>query len=384
MRQSDFIRPMKILHVVYSFGIGGSESVAREVAMCLQERGHVNMVVALEHDGPLSGEFRDRGIAAHSVGRAGKSMLRAMRDMIGVCKEFRPDVIHTHHMYMLFHTVPAAVRVRAPIVHTEHEFWSLDTRKGRLLMPLLGRFCGRITAVNDDTGRFMVDELRLREDKLATVFNGIDLRRFNGSSILSRRSLGLSPGDKVAVVVARLEQVKNHDMLLHAWQRVCRAVPQARLLVIGEGSQSDILKLRNAELGLNGKVIFLGPRRDVHDILPLADVAVLSSRDEGLPMCLLEAMAVGLPVVSTDVGGVGRLVKEGEHGRLVPDDDDEAFARAVVDLFGDGERARAMGRAGLSLVKGMYDLETSVDRYQEMYAELAGMSRYAEPKASGA
>lgn len=365
-------RPLKILHVVYSFGIGGSESVAREVALILQERGHKNMVVALDHDGPLSAEFRRHGIAIYSVNKVNKTILGAMGEITDVCREFQPDVIHTHHMYTLFYTVFGAFRAGAPIVHTEHEFWSLDTLKGKLLMPFMGCFCGKITAVNDDTKQFMADVLRLQKRKLETVLNGIDLRRFNGNSALSREDLGLKPEHKVAGIVARLEPVKNHAMLLRAWKRIAERLSEAMLLIVGEGSLEHELKAQVETLGIKGHVRFLGPRRDVHDLLPLMDVAVLTSINEGLPMFLLEAMAVGLPVAAAAVGGVPKLIRDGEHGRLVGNDDDAALAEAVVAMFANPDLLKEMGRTNMALVKGRYDLEASVDRYFEMYCDLTG------------
>lgn len=359
--------PLRILHVVYSFGIGGSETVAREVALRLGEQGHANMVVALEHDGPLSGEFRSAGIAAHALNRGEGSMLGAMYRLFRLVREFRPHALHTHHMYMLFHAVPAAVLTRTPIVHTEHEFWSLDTAKGRLLMPFLARFCRWITAVNDETRQFMEQRLDLSGKLLVTVRNGIDIKRFSGTGTLRRADMGLGSDDRVAVIVARLEPVKNHHMLLRAWQQVVREVAGAKLLVAGTGSLAEALRDDAAALGLADSVHFLGPRRDVHEILPLADMAVLSSCDEGLPLFLLEAMAAGLPVVSTRVGGVPRLISEGENGHMVDEGDEQALAQAVAGLLNDPSRASRMGAAGRRRVEAAYDLDAAVGRYLDLY-----------------
>lgn len=371
---TDSASPLRVAHIVYSFGLGGSETVAREVAVQLAERGHRNMVVALEHDGPLAEEFRAMGIAAHAVERADKGMVQSMLDVWRLVRTFRPDVLHTHHMYMLFYTVPAAVLTRTPIVHTEHEFWSLDTRKGRLFMPVLGRFCRWITAVNEETRRFMQDALGLQRGKLVTVLNGVDVQRFapqsNGTGPeLNRADMGLEADARVAVIVARLEPVKNHSMLLHAWRQVLDAEPRARLVVVGAGSMHDALRQEAERLNLGKAVLFTGPRRDVPALLRLADVAVLSSHDEGLPMCLLEAMATELPVVATDVGGVSGVVRNGENGLLVAPDDPAAFAAAVLELFQDTAAARRMGREGRAGVLGRYDLGAAVDRYLALYRD---------------
>ncbi len=364
------MKKLRIMHVLYSLDIGGSETVGSEIAKYMQSNGHSNMVVALEHDGVLSAELRALGIETRAVNRAGKGMFEAMKDVWDIISEFKPEVIHTHHMYTLFYTVAGAFRFRVPIVHTEHEFWTLDTRNGKLYMPFLGRFCGAITAVNDSTRDFMRDSLKLQPRKLVTVLNGIDLKRYNARTSLARSDIGLKDSDKVAGIVARLDKVKNHEMLIRAWTIVVKEAPEAMLVVVGEGEEEKFLKGLVKELNLDGRVVFLGPRRDVSDILPLLDVAVLSSREEGLPMTLLEAMASELPVVATAVGGVPQLVKDGSNGLLCESGDESGMAAAIVEIFNSGKNAREMGMAGLRLVREKYSLDSSAGYYESMYLNL--------------
>lgn len=364
------MKKLRIMHLLYSLDIGGSETVGSEIARYMQSNGHSNMVVALEHDGVLSAELNARGIETRAIERADKGMFESMKDVWDLVSEFRPDVIHTHHMYTLFYTVAGAFRFRVPIVHTEHEFWTLDTRNGRLYMPFLGRFCGVITAVNDSTRHFMRDSLKLQQNKLVTVLNGIDLNRYNSQTSLERRDIGLEAGDKVASIVARLDKVKNHEMLLRAWSLVTEKVPVAKLVIVGEGDQEPLLKKQVQESGLGESVIFLGPRRDVADILPLLDVAVLSSSEEGLPMTLLEAMASELPVVATAVGGVPQLVRDRVNGLLCGNGDESGMAEALVKIFSSKSTACDMGQAGLQLVRERYSLDYSAGCYERMYLNL--------------
>ena len=364
------MKKLRIMHVLYSLAIGGSETVGSEIAKHMQSNGHTNMVVALEHDGPLSSELQTFGIETRVVDRSNKGMFEAMKDIWKIVAEFKPDVLHTHHMYTLFYTVAAGTRFRVPIVHTEHEFWTLDTRNGKLYMPFLGRFCGVITAVNESTRLFMQDSLKLQCKKLTTVPNGIDLKRFNSETSLTRADLGVEEGDKLAGIVARLDKVKNHSLLIRAWAEVLKHVSEAKLLIIGEGGEAADLKNQMQAAGLQGKIIFLGPRRDVSEILPLLDVAVLSSHEEGLPMTLLEAMASELPIVATSVGGVPQLIEDRGNGLLVADDDELGMARALVEIFSSKSFSRKLGQAGLHLVLNKYSLDYSAGCYEDIYLKL--------------
>jgi glycosyltransferase involved in cell wall biosynthesis len=187
-----------------------------------------------------------------------------------------------------------------------------------------------------------------------------------------RRALGLDAAAPVVGVVGRLEAQKGHTYLLDAWPDVRRDFPGARLLVVGDGALRAELEARALGPGLHGSVTFTGFRADVPRVLAALDVLVLPSLYEGMPLTVIEASAMGLPVVATAVDGTPEVVRDGETGRLVPPARPAALADALRALLADPARARAMGRAGRAHVLARFDLDTQVEATARVYRRVAG------------
>jgi len=355
----------RIMQVVYSLGVGGSEMVARDIALGLKGLGWANAVCALERGGALQSELEQAGVQTFVSGR-NAGVLGTMFKLFRAIRRFRPDVVHTHHLYELFYAWPGALLCGAGIVHTEHEYFSLENGKARFFIRLLSRLCKRVTAVNRETASYLENLLGWPKDRVATIVNGIDLQAF-GEARPDRASLGLAEQDRVIGIVARLEPVKGHDVLFTAFTQVQEKFPDAALLVVGDGSRRQELERMADSLGIAGRVRFLGMRRDVPQLLAAMDVMALSSLEEGLPVSILEAMGAGLPVVASAVGGIPAVVQDLETGMLVPAGDVQALAGALERVLGDAVLARAMGTAGFRLVSGKYGANAMVQSYREIY-----------------
>ncbi|MDO9583008.1 MAG: glycosyltransferase [Desulfomicrobium sp.] len=356
---------MRILQVIYCFGIGGSESVARDIALNMTE-GCTHGVAALEHDGPLRQVLEAGQVATFLIDKKPTERFSPMLRLWRAMRQFKPDVVHTHHLYELFYAWPGALLSRTHIVHTEHEYFSLISSKACFRLRQLSRFCSAVTGVNEETSAFLRDKVGIPAHKVHTVVNGIDLARFQQTG-LDRKALGLSEDDLVAGIVARLHPVKDHAMLLNAFRLVADQEPRAKLLIIGDGTERGKLEQQADQLGLGGHVRFLGARSDVPDILQCLDVFVLSSKEEGLPLCILEAMAAGLPVVATNVGGIPSVVRPDDNGMLVDPEDSRAMANALLSLFSDKEKRIRLGMNGRRLVEQHYDLKHSIAAYTSLY-----------------
>ena len=356
---------MRVMQVIYSFGIGGSEIVARDIALNMRH-DTVHSVVALEFDGPLRQTLENEGVRTWVINRHPDEYLGPMLRIWRAIRDFKPDVVHTHHLYQLFYTWPGALCTGARIVHTEHECYSLLEPKSCFRLRQLARFCKIVTGVNSETSSFLREKVGISLHKVHTVANGINLNRY-GHCRLSRVALGLTVNNLVVGIVARLDEVKDHPMLLRAFRIVAEKLPQASLLIIGDGPRRPQLEQLAGEFGLGEKVRFLGARFDVPDLLSCIDVMVLSSRMEGLPLSILEAMAALKPVVATDVGGVSAVVRPGETGLLVPAGDSEAMALALISLLADSDKANQMGRNGRRLIEQNYDLEKTLSKYISLY-----------------
>lgn len=356
---------MQILQIIYCFGIGGSESVARDIALNMTD-GCTHGVAALEHDGPLRQVLEAGQVATFLIDKKPTERFSPMLRLWKAMRQFKPDVVHTHHLYELFYAWPGALLSGARIVHTEHENFSLMSSEACFLLRQLSRFCSAVTGVNEETSVFLRDQVGIPTRKVHTVVNGIDLSRYQQAGLI-REDLGLSMDDLVAGIVARLHPIKDHVMLLYAFRLVADQEPRAKLLIVGDGAERYNLEQLADQLGLGGHVRFLGARSDVPDILQCLDVFVLSSKEEGLPLCILEAMAAGLPVVATNVGGIPSVVRSDDNGVVVSPEDSRAMANALLSLFSDKEKRVHLGMNGRRLVEQHYDLKHSIAAYASLY-----------------
>jgi glycosyltransferase involved in cell wall biosynthesis len=208
--------------------------------------------------------------------------------------------------------------------------------------------------------------------RIRTIRNGVDLSRFTGVDRTGAREvLGLGGRGLVVVTIGRLVPVKDHMTLLEALAQLHRRGTAVTAVIAGDGPLKDQLRQQAAALGLGDAVRFLGHRTDVETVLAAADVFVLSSESEGLSNTILEAMAAGLPVVATSVGGADEIIQDGVTGRLVPSGSPVKMAEALASMLGDPAVRRSMGSAGRARAEAEFSLEGMVQRYQVLYCELA-------------
>ncbi len=226
-------------------------------------------------------------------------------------------------------------------------------------------------AARELSGRFHVPE-----SKVENIGVGTDLERISAAEPAEelRRELDLGES-KVVGVVAKLSPVKGHGRFLEAAALTARTYGDVRFLVVGDGSERPALEREAGELGLSGKVHFIGVRDDVPAVLKLMDVLVLSSLSEGSPNVLLEGMAAGVPVVAMSVGGVPEVVEDGVSGFLVDPGDAPGLSNAVLRLLNDSDRAREMGRKGRAIAAENYDINRVIARVEDVFTSLLERAR---------
>jgi glycosyltransferase involved in cell wall biosynthesis len=276
-------------------------------------------------------------------------------------RRWKPDVVHTHNTKPLVYAGPAArlAGVRS-LIHTRHGQRFGADRSQTALFRLAARLADRVICVSHDSARLSVQE-GIAARKVGTVWNGIDVDRF----------AYLGPADDgPAVMVGRLSPEKDVDNLLRATALVAGQRPDFRLEVAGDGPCMPALRQAAAELGLDRNVTFLGEVRDVPALLARAGFFVLPSLTEGISLTLLEAMARGLPVIATRVGGNPEVVVDGETGVLVPPSDPGQLAQAILHLLPDLEGRRRMGLAGRKRVEEFFSVRRMVAEYEACYLQL--------------
>ena len=304
--------------------------------------------------------------------------LRALRHLVRAFREFRPDIVHTHTAKAGAIGRVAARIARVPVVvHTfhGHVFESYFGRRtsGAIvaLERSLARRTDRIVAVSDEVARDLIQRFKVAApEKVVVIPVGVPLAPLlaidDTQRAAAREALGLAPGAPVAVLAGRLVPVKLPAMALDAWSWVRAALPDATLLVVGDGPLRDALERRG-----DAGVRFLGWRDDLARIWAAADVALLTSRNEGTPVALIEAAAAGVPAVATNVGGVPSVVEDGVTGVLVPSGDFARFGAAVLTLLRDSRRRTRMGAAARRRAAARFGHERLLTDLRRLYSSLA-------------
>jgi glycosyltransferase involved in cell wall biosynthesis len=312
----------------------------------------------------------------------------AVRLLAAHLASVRPDVIHTH-MYRADIVGTEAAQLLAETghrrpyvvstVHSSRVRSSEDRDRIRRLTP----YMDQLIAVSNSIERKIADEHRTGAP-VRLIYNGVDLERYDHQEpcCTLRDEYGMEPGSQIVGVVARLEPEKGHQTLIEAWPYVLRRVPDAYLLIVGEGSRREELEQLAAARKVAHRVVFTGRRDDIPAVTAALDVAVLPSWREAQGLSILEAMALSRPVVASDVGGIPEMIEDGVTGLLVPHDDPVALAAAIVRLLEDHGLADTIARAGHDLVHDRFCIELMVKAIEQIYDEGARAVRLAESAAS--
>jgi len=280
----------------------------------------------------------------------------------------QPDIVHSHLLRAHLAVSLASLCRRAPtIIMTEHQ---ADPRCWALrLLRIASRKATVVTGVSEAVRRHLLDH-GLSARRVVAIPNGIDVETVARAEPVAPDQLGLPEDSRVLLFVGRLTHQKGLDVLLNAFSMISAEVPAAHLLVAGDGEDRQELEHLAERLGLGRRVRFLGRRDDVPGLLKAAETVVLPSRWEGLSLVLLEAMAVGRPVVAARVEGHEEVLTDGETGLLVEPQSPEALASALRRLLSDASLAARLGGAAGDLVRRALTATTMTSRYIELYDEL--------------
>jgi len=367
---------MRIAHVLSSFELGGQERVALDLARAQREQGHWVAALSLAEGGALRRDFVAAEIAIRELGAQSGFEPSLVPRLARVLSSDGIEVVHTHNPRALVYGAPAGKLAGAVVVHSKHGV-NPDPLRRRVLRRGAALCVDAYVAVTSSLARLARAAHECDPERIEVVPNGIQLSAFGPDAAAReqiRRELGIPSDAWVIGTVGRLAPEKDHALLLRASEGLRRA--GVHLLVVGEGPERPRLE---GEL----LVHLPGMRSDVPSWLAAFDVFALSSRSEGLPLALLEAMATELPVVATRVGGVADLVEEGVTGLLVPAGDAPRLGAALAELSADRARARRMGRAGDARVRERHSAEEMAASYLRLYQRLLGAARLRHARARG-
>lgn len=350
----------RICHISLGTNVGGMEKLLVEFARFSDRRRFELTFFSLQRRGKLADEIENYGCVVHDFAKREGLQPSLILRMARKLRQLQPQIVHTHNTAAFFYGACAAMCARVPvIVHTRHGQRFSASRRETMFFRWLSRGANQIVSVSDDARRLSWDE-GVPSEKTRTIRNGVDLSRF---PYVGPQAYG------PAILVARLSAEKDVATLVRAMQIVQRHQPQLALNIVGEGDQRLQLERLVESLNLRAPVRFLGERRDIPELLSHASMFVLPSLTEGISLTLLEAMARGLPVIATRVGGTPEVVLDGITGLLVPARAPELLAQAMLQLHGNPPQAAQMGQCGRERVEQCFSIESMVSQYEQLYSQ---------------
>ncbi len=361
--------------MVHGLPIGGAEVMVDRLVRGL---GHFYRlsVACLDEVGELGERLKRDGIPVYELGRRQGFDWRCVRRLLACAKKEGATLIHAHQ-YTPF-AYAAAMRVmggRPQVLFTEHGRFYPDrsSLKRRWFNRLMTKPTDRFVAVGKDVREALVNHEGISERRIEVVYNGIDLAQIR--SHLScredvRGKLGFGGQDFLVLQVARLDKIKDHATALRTMALVAEAEPHIHLVIVGDGPERSQIDQDIARLRLGGRVKMLGMRRDVPQLLAAADAFLLTSVSEGIPVTVIEAMATGVPVVATSVGGLPELIEDGTSGLLAPRGDAKGLAAALGRLAHNDDLTAQLVSAGRRRAEQHFSERQMTTRYAEIYAEM--------------
>ncbi len=371
-------RPVRVVHVVYSFGIGGLENVIVQLINRLPPSRFEHVVLSLTTVSDFHQRIAQAGVRFIELNKPPGHAVPLYRRVYRLLRELKPDVLHTCNLAAL-ELVPLAWLARVPLrVHAEHG-WDAHDRHGgnpryRRLRRLYRPFVSHYVAVSQDLDDYLGRAIGVPAHRRSLIANGVDTDTFAPAHGVPRAVPGrpFEPGKHWLVgTLGRLQTAKNQPLLARAFVRALQCQPAmrdtARLIIVGEGLLRAEIERVLADACMTDLAWLPGARSDVADVLRLLDLFVLPSQTEGTSCTLQEAMASGLPVVATAVGGTPDLVQDGVTGYLVPPDDEQALADAMVRAFGSPDNSARQGEAGRQHAVRRFAIGAMVQRYQQLF-----------------
>ena len=356
---------MKILHTEASPGWGGQEiRVLDEAEGCI-ERGHKVWIAGQPHS-QIVPASRKRGIETFEL-PFGRVNFNTVRAMIGLIRQLDPDIVVTHSRNDTWIATLGILfgRGRAKLIRMRHV--SIPVKPGLRNRWLYGRRAARVVTTGEMIRSHLIEVLKLDPSHVVSIPTGTDLSRYHpGDKTQARAKLGLPADKKLIGMVATLRSWKGHRFMVDALLE--RKLDGAILVLVGDGPQEPMLRKQVEERGLKERVIFAGRREDVQDWLRAFDVFVLpSTGNEGIPQALMQAMATGLPVVTTPVGAIPELVVHNESGFIVQPENPASLAEGIAAVLSDPALAKRLGDAGRVIVERKHTKAAMLDAMEEVF-----------------
>jgi glycosyltransferase involved in cell wall biosynthesis len=368
---------LRIAHLIETDGPGGAERMVADLATELQRAGAQTLVVLpADREGWLSRQLADSGVAIEYFRLDRPLSFAFARWLTSVFRRHRVAIAHSHEFTMAVYGGWAAWRARIPHTITMHgnHYYAKRLRR-RLALRASVSLGSRMVAVSEELRRHLGRDLWLATSRINTIPNGVRPAHVANSTL--REELRLAPEDRVLLAIGNLYPVKGHRYAVEALALLRERDPKLHLLIAGRGELDDALRKQAEALGVVDRLHLLGLRSDIPNLLAAADVFVLPSLSEGLPLALLEAMFAGRPIVASDVGEIRNVLANGDAGMLVPAGDAPGLAAALATLLEAPTHAQELASRARHRAQLEYDVSRMVGRYAEVYDGLLSPRRHA-------
>jgi glycosyltransferase involved in cell wall biosynthesis len=368
-------KKIRLLECIRQGQIGGGETHLLSLVENL-DKSRFDPIVLSFTEGPMVDRLASMGIVTHVIHTEKPFDVSKWKAVKKFLQQERVELVHAHGTRACSNIMSAARSLGIPVVYTVHG-WSFHPDQAfltRTLRVMGERYLISRSAVNISvsSSNQQTGKDRMRNFRSRVINNGIDRNKFNPGRVFGniRKELGI-PGDALLVLfIARFTSHKQPLSLIRAFMQTRQALPGVHLLLVGDGDQKGEAVQMVAEAGLQDKITFQPFRQDVPDILAAADIFVLPSLWEGLPIGLLEAMAMGKAVIATDVDGTKEVVQNGQNGMLVAPGNIPALTEALLSLGADGARREAFGRMARETVRLRFDAAAMTREIEEVYGEV--------------
>lgn len=354
----------RMVHIVQSLQTGGAENLLVNLAVNCKDKFDITVISQYKESKlPLEKRLLDNGIKIIFLNKKVGFDPGSIIALYKALNKIKPDIVHTH-LHAAIYAVPWYIfHKKAVKVHTVHSVASMELGAiHRIVQGFAYRFLGVVpVAISPSVKESIVKQYKIRTRKVPVILNGIDVSRYNvpcGGENVSRPF--------TIINVASFSKWKNQMLLLNSFYNVTLKHPNTRLVFVGEGPEKAEVERAAHKLGIADKTLFAGLTSEVERYLSGADVFVLSSAFEGLPLSILEAYAAGLPVISTKVGGVQDILADGVNGFLVPPNDEAAMTNAILKVYENPELRDKMSGTNRAAAQG-FDIKRIADQYTKLY-----------------
>lgn len=384
--------PPLIVHIIYALGTGGLENGLINIINRCPESRYRHAIICLTQAEHFATRLTSSDVEVIELHKKPGHDLGIYWRLWRQMRRLRPAIVHTRNLAALETQVLGLLMPGCKRVHGEHgrDIHDLDgsNRKYNALRRTLNPLIHQFIAVSKDLSGWLVETVRIPEGKVAQVYNGVDTQRFasraeSSSDLPADMPEAFRPyADRIVIgTVGRLAAVKDQQLLIKALHNLVTQRPELRttlrLILIGDGPEHAALRDQIESLSLSDLVWLAGDRDDIPALLRSMDIFVLPSLGEGISNTVLEAMATGLPVIATAVGGNPELVQDGTNGLLFPVGDADALTEAIATLIDNSALRLDMGRAAAAQIRQNFDWQRTVDSYLGLYDELLN------PRAKG-